>query len=174
VPSLIGLRCDQSHAAFDARCLSLPLLRLAEVGLARGAAQAVLPTSVSIASLKSLPSRCCASLMTSPPTPHWRQFQICFRTLTPKRSLPPHVGHGPISSAPARLSLMPRRATSSSIGMQRAPVPTQSALLKFFDKRAEVRLLVPAKKRVASCQADPLPPTPLGLVARPWRVPRQG
>jgi hypothetical protein len=47
------------------------------------------------------------------------------------------------------------------------PVPTQSALLKFFDKRAEVRLLVPAKKRVASCQADPLPPTPLGLVARP-------
>ena len=46
--------------------------------------------------------------MASVPPPYPRQFQSCLRTLMAKRSLPPHAGQGPISSAPTGFSLIPR------------------------------------------------------------------
>src|SRR4029077_1969215 len=113
-PSVIVSRWDHSHAPFAALVWSFSLLDRS--GSFGGAFRLWLwPVSVVTASLNLPPSRNCTRAITSPFAPHPRQLKPCCRILTPKRSRPPHSGHGPISSAPTRLSLMSRRATSSSI-----------------------------------------------------------
>jgi hypothetical protein len=78
------------------------------------------PASVVHAVLKSTPSRCSTSWMTSPPIPQPRQLKICFLALTAKRSSPPHFGQAPTRSRPSRRSLKPRRSISCSKGTARA------------------------------------------------------
>src|SRR5262245_66267281 len=78
------------------------------------------PVNVSTACEKLMLSRASTRAITLPLIPQPRQLNTCLVVLMENRSSPPHLGHGPSRSTVSPLSMMLRRAITSSMRTARA------------------------------------------------------